>query len=240
MNETWKTQGLEDFLRGLDSDPHGEKTTAIEMINWFWSETKRIGEMWKEDLIDPRLGWKHGEYRTDDIKNFYEYKEICTCAVWNHIKKSRDPVRMRSFMAIGILIDEIMYTHFKNIYSLFEKTFEYPECRYHHDSRGHVSPRYFFNPYDDMDYFPYAFPMYSPKIDWTRENVSDVFHVSKILLKGTHEWFVEKKIDRQEYLKFKRVITCEAGRFRDEELQITLKKIIQKYFPRIENPEAYP
>ena len=35
MNETWKTQDLEDFLRGLDSDPHGETTTAIEMINWF-------------------------------------------------------------------------------------------------------------------------------------------------------------------------------------------------------------
>jgi|APSaa5957512622_1039677.scaffolds.fasta_scaffold12521_4 hypothetical protein len=73
--------------------------TANNLINWYWS--------------------KH-----NDIPNLAgENNGLCQCATERFIIRSGDPKTARSFLMIGVLIDQIMFTHFRKIYDDFRDEF---------------------------------------------------------------------------------------------------------------------
>ena len=93
---------------------------ANDYIEWFWAEFIKI----KQD---------------------FEGDGLCSCEFDNFIKNSSCPVQMWAFLLIGTLIDQMMYTHFKNIYDKFRSQYRYPKI-YSHEGPGMASPRVFFFP----------------------------------------------------------------------------------------------
>ena len=93
---------------------------ANDYIEWFWAEFIKI----KQD---------------------FEGDGLCSCEFDNFIKNSSCPVQMWAFLLIGTLIDQMMYTHFKNIYDEFRLQYRYHKI-YSHEGPGMASPSYFFLP----------------------------------------------------------------------------------------------
>ena len=98
---------------------------------------------------------------------------FCQCASEKIIEGSSNPKQMRAFIMIGVLVDQMMWTHFQHLYSDFKKTFRYPKLEAH-GGAGMASPSWFvYSRYD-----------YDKKVDW--EVVSTV---SEVLLGELYDWF---------------------------------------------------
>lgn len=107
---------------------------------------------------------------------------VCQCSTNSVIKDSSDPVQMRSFMIIGVLIDQIMFKQFRELYPKFRSVFRYPKV-FEHPS--------------------YASGMASPQ--WLTQNIppsswdnymSSILLVAQIHLDDLCQWFcAEGKID---------------------------------------------
>jgi len=95
---------------------------ANDYIEWFWTEWIKI---------------KNTQPNDED--------GLCSCEFDIFIKNSSRPDQMRAFLLIGTLIDQMMYTHFKNIYDKFRLQYKYPKI-YSHGGPGMASPSYFFLP----------------------------------------------------------------------------------------------
>ena len=127
--------------------------SATELINWYWSEIDAL--------------------KSSDIHYVLEDDGPCQCGTEQIIKDSSDPDQMRSFLMIGVLIDQMMWTHHSDCYSSFRSVFRYPKLNAH-GSPGMASP----------SWFTYTRHGYDKKVNW-----SVVSDVAQILLTDLYQWF---------------------------------------------------
>ena len=100
---------------------------------------------------------------------------------------------MRSFMMIGVLIDQMMYSHFHEMYLTFSSVFRYRKLGAHVEA-GMASP----------GWFTYTHHGYDKKANWVV--ISDV---AQILLNDLYQWFdAEGKTD--ELSRFKELLKGEV------------------------------
>ena len=148
--------------------------SATELIDWYWSE------------IDA-LGSSRSHYTL-------EYDGPCQCSTEELIKDSSNSDQMRSFMMIGVLIDQMMYSHFHEMYLTFSSVFRYPKL-HAHGGRGMADP----------GWFTYTHRGYDKKANWVV--ISDV---AQILLNDLYQWFdAEGKTD--ELSRFKELLKGEVS-----------------------------
>lgn len=127
--------------------------SATELIDWFWSEI--------------------GILKTSNIHYFVDDDGPCQCGTEEVIEDSTNPDQMRSFLVIGVLIDQMMWTHNSGIYSSFRSVFRYPKLHFHQGS-GMASP----------NWFAYTIHGFDKKVNW-----SVVSDVAQILLNDLYQWF---------------------------------------------------
>ena len=147
--------------------------SAKELINWFWTDVKFYRNR-------PRLR--------------REVKGVCQCGTEDLIKRSSDPSRMRSFMMVGALIDQMMWTHFQHLYPVFSDNFRYPKV-HSHSGPGMATP----------NWMGYTHHGYDKKIDW---NV--VSEVCDLLLNDLYDWFNDKSF-QDEIIKFQEILKSEVN-----------------------------
>ena len=145
--------------------------SAIELIDWYWSEI---------DTLYP--------HDTGALGN------PCQCFTETLIKDSSNPDQMRSFMMIGVLIDQMMYSHFHEMYLTFSSVFRYPKL-HAHGGGGMADP----------GWFTYTHHGYDKKANWVV--ISDV---AQILLNDLYQWLdAEGKTD--ELSRFKELLKGEVS-----------------------------
>ena len=148
--------------------------SATELIDWYWSE------------IDA-LGSSRSHYTLED-------GGPCQCSTEKLIKDSSNPDQMRSFMMIGVLIDQMMYSHFHEMYLTFSSVFRYPKL-HAHGGGGMADP----------GWFTYTHHGYDKKANWVV--ISDV---AQILLNDLYQWLdAEGKTD--ELSRFKELLKGEVS-----------------------------
>ena len=98
---------------------------------------------------------------------------FCQCASEKIIEGSNNSQKMRAFIMIGVLIDQMVWAHFQPLYSDFKKTFRYPKLEAHGVS-GMVSP----------NWLVYTTHNYDKKVDW-----DVVAEISEVLLGDLYDWF---------------------------------------------------
>ena len=101
---------------------------------------------------------------------------FCQCATENAIDDSSDPDRMRAFLMISVLVDQMMWTHFLSLYGKLQGS-------------GFVFPKLFWHPtfpqnMGTPDWFAYSRHGYDKKVNW---KVTE--EVVEVLLNGLYSWF---------------------------------------------------
>ena len=101
---------------------------------------------------------------------------FCQCATEDAIDHSSDPDRMRAFLMIAVLVDQVMWTHFLSLYGKLQGS-------------GFVFPKLFWHPTFPLnmgspDWFAYSHHGYDKKVNW---KVTE--EVAEILLTGLYSWF---------------------------------------------------
>ena len=119
---------------------------TLTLINNFWSEAERLKRL---NYVD-----QHGEF--------------CQCGTEQFIKRCKDPKQMRSFLMVGILIDQCIDFQ---IHDEFEYKFKYPGLH------GHPSPHQ-----HPPSWFSDNFAM-RDQVDW--RSVKNIFD---ILIADTKSW----------------------------------------------------
>ena len=107
------------------------------------------------------------------------HEGFCQCATENAIDHSSDPDRMRAFLIIAVLVDQVMWTHFFSLYGKFEGSgFAFPKLFSHltYGSGNMARP----------DWFVYSHHGYDKKVNW---EVTE--KVAEILLNGLYSWFAQ-------------------------------------------------
>ena len=117
--------------------------TATELIDWYWAEIEALDSSAKHYVLE-----KDG---------------MCQCTSENIISDCSDPHRMRAFLMTGILIDQMMFTHFGNIYLEFRETFRFPKLLAH-GGYGMAGP----------GWFSYSNHGYDEKVDWAAVSTSRI------------------------------------------------------------------
>jgi hypothetical protein len=69
----------------------------------------------------------------------YERGKICQCGTEKLIQRSLEPERMRAFLLVGVFIDQLVYTHYQDVYREFRKIIRLPKLLAH-GAIGHISP----------------------------------------------------------------------------------------------------
>jgi hypothetical protein len=133
-----------------------EHPSCRGLIDWFWTVPVRY----------------HNRLRRMNTFDS-EGRGFCQCGSEEVIEGSSNPKQMRAFIMIGVLIDQMMWTHFQHLYSDFEKTFRYPKLNSHPGS-GMAPP----------SWLVYTRQNYDEKADW--EVVSAI---SEVLLGDLYGWF---------------------------------------------------
>ena len=148
--------------------------SATELIDWYWSEIDTL----------------------KSSKSHYTFEDggPCQCSTEKIIKDSSNPDQMRSFMMIGVLIDQMMYSHFHEMYLTFSSVFRYPKL-HAHGGGGMADP----------GWFTYTHHGYDKKANWVV--ISDV---AQILLNDLYQWLdAEGKTD--ELSRFKELLKGEVS-----------------------------
>ena len=105
---------------------------------------------------------------------------FCQCETENIIKQTTNPVETRSFLMIGLLIDQSVRELYQRLnsefYEEFRFVFTYPRLQAHFDGSEHPS-----------SWFCYHVHGYDKKLDWI-----NVEKVSEIIFLETKNWFLKK------------------------------------------------
>jgi hypothetical protein len=134
-----------------------------------------------KDMID----WFWVEFHSD-----YQGEELCQCGTEKVIEESSDSDLMRSFLLIGVLIDQMMYTHYPRNYNQFRGEFKYPKLRAH-GVYGMTSP----------NWVACSFHGYDKKMNW-----GAVLSVAQALFEGLFIWFRNIDYGDDEIAKFKKIL----------------------------------
>jgi hypothetical protein len=156
--------------------------------------------------------------------NFYiDYDEVwfCQCSSEAFIKKTKNPIEMRSFLTIGVLIDQIIYTHFREIYHEFRSVYKYPKIKSHLGG-GCASPGWFI---DNKSSGNSGWG--EIKVDW-----NSMRNIFQILFFDIKSWFLENnKIEKFE--NFERLLCTEVDlSFHDSSNEVLFKNMIEKIFKK--------
>ena len=155
-------------------------------------------------------------------------KGVCQCSTDSVIKDSSDPVQMRSFMIIGVLIDQIMFKQFRELYPKFRSVFRYPNLL-SHDIGGcgnNASPQWL--------------TRNIPPSSWDNY-MSSILLVAQIHLDDLCQWFcAEGKID--ELSSFKNLLKAmNAGvYFGDQEVGLYFQLDNKGWLIPTIGPTRYP
>tara|TARA_B100000787_G_scaffold15277_1_gene10893 strand:+ start:99 stop:650 length:552 start_codon:yes stop_codon:yes gene_type:complete len=123
---------------------------------------------------------------------------MCQCASERFIRRAKNPIEMRSLLLIGVLIDQVIYSHFSEIYDDFRMTFKYPKLG-SHGGGGCASPNWFV---DNKSTGNRVFG--DIKVDWS--SIRDVY---EILFFETRSWFLENN-QAESLQKFERLMKVET------------------------------
>lgn len=127
---------------------------SISLINWFWNELEVASNKNYRTLYS---FMKDGTYQSGT-------EEL--------IELSSNPEQMRSFLLIGILIDQMMYTHTYMVYDKFERVFKYPKISAEY-GEGMAGPNWVISEYHG----------HNKKVNW-----KTVEETSKILFGDLYKW----------------------------------------------------
>jgi hypothetical protein len=81
--------------------------TCDELIRWFWDEFAQ-----------------HPPSAGDEIS-------MCQCASESFIEGSDSPTQMRTFLLVGVFLDQYVHRHFPEVYLDFQTRFRFPKLRVH-------------------------------------------------------------------------------------------------------------
>ena len=95
---------------------------ALKLIEWYDEETQSL-------CANPTI-------------RRYPHYDCCQCVTDIVIRNSTRPEHMRAFLMMGALIDQMMWTHFQDLYPSFLSTFQYPKLEIHGASERMASPEW--------------------------------------------------------------------------------------------------
>ena len=175
---------------------------TLNLINTFWEET--------EDVKIKRLhlaGLRKGG--------------LCQCSADKFIRRTKDPIEMRSFLMIGVLIDQNIIGDISNE---FRSVFKYPKLFSHPDSMtSQCSPSWFANS-----------PAMRGNIDWA--SVKKVF---EILFFDTKSWFLENN-KVEDFDEFKRSLFLSVDRgFKEFPDRVLLGYMLENFFERSSDSQLH-
>ena len=125
------------------------------LISWFWSEFEQI---------------------RNTISHAGGYDGFCQCESEKVIEKMSKPTEARSFLMIGILVDQaVRASSSDNLYEDFRSVFTYPKLVAHFDGSDCSS-----------FWFCYHVHGYDRKVDW-----SNVESVSNTIFSETRNWLIK-------------------------------------------------
>ena len=153
--------------------------TATELINWYEDEIKQLFDL-KEQLYGTPL---QGFALSRDPEEKPPSVSFCQCNTETLFKLAKNPIQLRAYMMVSVLIDQMMWTHFSGIYDSFRSVFRYPKIS-RHAGGGCASPSWVI--------------IYWEKVDWL---VID--ETANILLSELYKWIqlgARNKIYKEEPL----------------------------------------
>ena len=127
---------------------------TLYLINSFWNEIENSNE---QHLFNVERGI------------------FCQCGTEQFIEKTKNPIEMRSFLMIGILIDQTIWNSSDDLYDKFRTIFRYPRLQWHPTLSLGCPPSWFANNIGMRD-----------KVDWL--SVRDIYET---LFIDTKNWFLE-------------------------------------------------
>ena len=174
---------------------------TLNLINTFWEEV--------EDVKIRRLhlaGLPRG---------------LCQCSADKFIRRTKDPIEMRSFLMIGVLIDQNIIGDISNE---FRSVFKYPKLFSHPDSMtSQCSPSWFADS-----------PAMRGNIDWA--SVKKVF---EILFFDTKSWFLENN-KVEDFDEFKRSLFLSVDRgFKEFPDRVLLGYMLENFFERSSDSQLH-
>ena len=121
--------------------------------------------------------WNEIENPTNNEQHLFDIEGgvFCQCGTEQFIEKTKNPIEMRSFLMIGILIDQTIWHGSDDLYDKFRTIFRYPRLRGHPTSQEGHPPLW----------FAYNIMM-RDKVDWL--SVRDIYET---LFIDTKNWFLE-------------------------------------------------
>ena len=150
----------------------GQLKTANDYIEWFWKE-----------------------FSTREQLTSHHNNGICQCSTEYFIDNSSSPYEMRSFLMIGIFIDQMMFTHFQDLYSAFLIKYKYPKI-YSHPTSGMAKP----------SWFVYSYHGYDKKMKWESAKP-----IAEALCGDLYDWLYSFPCGEEYVNRFKKVSLFEIN-----------------------------
>ena len=143
-------------MSGLNLANEMQKT--FNLINKFWTEFEKIKK---------------------NISHVGGYDGFCQCESEKVIEKMTNPIESRSFLIIGMLVDQAVNSYSSlpenKIYEEFRSVFTYPKLVAHFDGSECSS-----------SWFCYPSHGYDKKVDWL-----NVEEISKVIFPETKDWLIK-------------------------------------------------
>jgi hypothetical protein len=182
---------------GKRSDAVMEHASCRGLIDWFWNI--------------------HAAYYKKSMRQITPHLReggFCQCHSELIIKYSLQPNEMRAIMIIGVLIDQVINTHFQHFYADFQKTFRYPKLYAHgpYITDGITSP----------NWLAYTRHNYDKEVNW-----EVVLVVSEALLGGLYDWFKDNGLS-DEMRSFQQKLKEKVGWDFEEVNKVKLLPIIER------------
>ena len=134
---------------------------------------------------------------------------FCQCGTEKILKRLREPEVMRAFLLVAVFIDQLVYTHYSDVYIQFSEKYRVPKLKAHPDpSCMHPA-----------SWFIYSTRGSDENIDW-----STMRAVAEIIVTET-EAFLQERVPCFESKKFAAVLKSEIEREFEKQHQGTLMSI---------------
>jgi len=169
-----------------------KRLSFSKLIDWYWDELFFIRKKLGKD-------------------RFVGNEDPCQCETEQIIENSSSPKVIRSFMLIGVLLDQMMWTHYFDNYQTFRDKFKLPKL-YSHGGGGMSSPNWFVYSYNNYN---------NPnQINWITTK-----HVADVILLGFYKW-LKNETDRDTYRNFQLTILDEINKEFEKENRNKLRSIV--------------
>ena len=141
--------------------------TATDLINWYENEITQLFDLKEQLYGTPLQGFVFTLGRVPEEKP-PGLISFCQCNTETLFEFAKNPIQLRAYMMVSVLIDQMMWTHFPDIYGSFRTVYRYPKIS-NHAGGGCASPSWVI--------------IYWEKVDWL---VID--ETANILLSDLYKW----------------------------------------------------